>query len=199
MSISTKANLIKKTGLVNLATPDSNISLLQTSDPKLYRAIKNLGDASNKLINHTFPVPPQNGYRGRIIIPGTPMVANDILSHRYHVVLPMYPSGYWNYTQINLVACYVTAMIVASTSNLSIDIKISQKKGTTAFKSLFKPGMNPILPVGITSVHDVEFAIATLYQDDLGRVDILATDSAVSNIEIVLVGNYSMKEIPVGA
>jgi hypothetical protein len=186
------SNMISKSGLVNLATPDINITHLKSTDPKLYNAVKNLGSANASLINQTFPPQPQNGYRGRIIIPGNPTVANDILSHRYHVVLPTDPTGYWTYTQINLTAVYVTAMTVGTTSTLSLDVKISQQKGTTSYKSLFKPGMNPMLPVGVVSTHDVQFAINTLYQDDLGRVDILATDPAVSNIEIVIVGNYSM-------
>jgi|SRR5208337_768835 len=187
-------NMISKTRLVNLATPDSNISALQTSNPQLYKAIKNLGDSSNQLINETFPPPPQNGYRGRIILPGLQVVANDVLSHRYHVVLPNDPTGYWNYTQINLTDCYITAMTVGTSNSTSIDIKISQKKGTTAYKSLFKPSMNPVLPKSVVSTHDVEFAISTLYQDDLGRIDILAADSDISGLEIVLIGHYSMTE-----
>jgi hypothetical protein len=187
--------IISKSRLVNQSTPDTYIGTLQTSNPQLYRAIKNLGDASQQLINQTFPVPPQNGYRGRIIIPGNPTVASDILSHRYHVVLPTDPTGYWKYTQINLTGCYITCMTVGSSSSTSVDIKISQQKGTTAYKSLFKPGMNPILPQGVVSTHNIEFAISTLYQDDLGRVDILSTDSAIMNIEMVLVGNYSMEMI----
>lgn len=42
---------INKQTLINQATPDSNIGELQSSSPKLYRAIKNLGDVSKTIIN----------------------------------------------------------------------------------------------------------------------------------------------------
>jgi len=187
--------MISKPGLVNLSTPDTNISALQTSNPQLYQAIKNLGTANQQLINSTFPAPPSIIYKGQIIIPGNPPVATDILSHRHHIVLPTDATGYWNYTQINLTSCYITAKVFPNSSSLSVDILVSQQKGTTAYKSLFKSSMNPILPVGVITTHNVQFAINTLFQDDLGRVDILATDSVVSGIEIILVGNYSVTEI----
>ena len=37
--------------LVNQATPDANINELQSSNPKLYRAIKNIGDVLKTVIN----------------------------------------------------------------------------------------------------------------------------------------------------
>jgi hypothetical protein len=186
--------MISKARLVNLSTPDTNITGLQTTNPQLHQAIKNLGNANQQLINSVFPPPPSTSYKGRIILPGTQTVANDVLSHRYHVVLPIDSTGYWIYDNINITSCYITAKIAPSTSQLSVDIKVSQQKGTTAYKSLFKPGFNPILPIGAVTTNNVMFAINTLYQDDLGRIDILAADSTVSGIELVLVGNYSVTE-----
>lgn len=190
----TPSKPISKSRLINLSTPDNNIGALQSSNPTLYRAIKNLGSANQQLINSTFPPPPTIYYKGQIIIPGNPPTGTDILSHRHHVVLPLDSTGYWTYNQINLTDCYITAKVASSTTALSVDILVSQQKGTTAYKSLFQPGFNPMLPVGIITTHNVMFAINTLFQDDLGRVDILATDSDVSDIEIVLVGNYSITE-----
>jgi hypothetical protein len=186
--------MISKERLVNLSTPDTNISKLQTSDPQTYRAIRNLGDASKQLINSVFPPPPSIVYKGQIILPGIQIVETDVLSHAHHIVLPIDITNYWNYEQINLIATYITAKIAPSTVALSVDILVSQKKGTTAFKSLFKPGFNPILPIGVTTTHNVKFAIDTLFQDDLGRVDVLTTDAVVSNVEIILIGNYSVTE-----
>jgi len=188
---------LSKGRLSNLASPDLHISALQSSDPSLYRAIKNLGDASKQIINSTFPPVPALSYRSRIIIPGTLTESNDILSHRYHVVLPIDQTGYWKYKWINLTDCYITAKVLGTVSSTSIDIKISQQKGTTAYKSLFKPGMNPIIPSNVSSTHDVQFAINTLYQDDLGRVDVLATDAVIAGLEIVLIGNYSVEEVKI--
>ena len=51
MAVSSQTSMISKTRLVNLSTPDTNISALQTNQPQLYRAIKNLGDANKQLIN----------------------------------------------------------------------------------------------------------------------------------------------------
>lgn len=178
-------------------TPDQNIQGLQASDPKLYNAIKNLGSGSQQLISQVFPQLPQPLYKGRIIIPGNPSVATDILSHRYHVVMPIDPSGYWNFLNVVLTSCYITAKTVGTTSTLSVDILMSQQKGTTPYKSLFKPGLNPMLPKTVVTTHNVEFSISNLYQDDLGRVDILATDAAVADIEIVLTGYYNLQEVQV--
>lgn len=194
MAVSSQTSMISKTRLVNLSTPDTNISALQTNQPQLYRAIKNLGDANKQLINSTFPAPPGIIYKGQIILPGLQTVGTDVLSHRHHIVLPTDPTGYWTYNQINLTACYITAKVVAASGPLSIDILVSQQKGTTAYKSLFKPGFNPMLPVGVVTTNNVMFAINTLFQDDLGRVDILAADSTVADIEVILVGNYSVTE-----
>ena len=186
--------MLSKARLVNLSTPDINIATLQTTDPQLYRAIKNLGDANQQIINSVFPPPPLIYYKGQIILSGNTPISNDILSHRHHIVLPIDSTGYWAYNNINLLACYITAKVAPTTSQLSVDILVSQQKGTTAYKSLFQPGFNPILPVGVTTTHNIKFAINTLFQDDLGRVDILATDTTVSGIEIVLIGNYSVTE-----
>jgi hypothetical protein len=187
-------SMVSKARLINLATPDTSISALQTTNPQLHQAIKNLGSASKQLINNSFPPPPSIVYRGQIIIPSTQNIATDILAHRHHIVLPIDSSGYWTYNQINLLACYITAKTVAASSPLSVDILVSQQKGTTAYKSLFQPGFNPTLPVGVVTTHNVQFAINTLFQDDLGRVDILACDSTVADIELILIGNYSVSE-----
>lgn len=187
-------NLLSKQRIVNLATPDTNITHLQGSDPQLFQAVKNLGTATQQITNSVFPPPPMIHYRGRIILPGVLAVANDVLSHRYHVVLPDDPSGYWNYTQINLTGCTVTLKVVPSSGPVSIDILMSQKKGTTPFKSLFQPGFNPIIPMSVVSTHNVKFAINTLYEDDLGSVNILATDGVANGAEIVLTGTYTTVE-----
>ena len=42
---------LNKTTLINQATPDAYISELQTSNPKLYQAIKNIGDVLKTVIN----------------------------------------------------------------------------------------------------------------------------------------------------
>lgn len=186
--------MISKSRLINLATPDSNISKLQTSDPKTYRAIKNLADATKNLTNEIFPPPPSVNYKGLIVLPGSQIVATDVLSHRHHIVLPTDITGYWTYNQINLTACYITAKTVASSLTLSIDILVSQQKGTSTYKSIFKSGFNPMLPTGVVTTNNVKFDINTLFQDDLMRVDILAADVSVANVELILIGNYSVME-----
>lgn len=190
--------MISKSRLINLTNPGINISDLKSENPKVHQAIKDLGDGTQQLVHAVFPPPPTPSYRGRIIIPGILTPAEDILSHRYHVVLPSDPSGYWKFVQINLTDCYITAKVVPSTDILSIDILVSQKKGTTPYKSLFQPGFNPMLPIGVVSTHNVKFAINNLYQDDLGRVDIIASDAVTANVEVVLVGNYSLLENKIG-
>jgi len=193
-SIPQTPSLLSRARLANLATPDSGISSLQTSNPQLFNAIKNLGQSSQQLINSTFPPPPVPNYRGRIIIPGIITVANDILSHRYHVVLPTDPSGYWTYVNINLFYCYITAKVLPITTTLSVDVKISQLHGTSPYKSIFQPGFNPMLPANVATTHNVKFAINVLSQDDLGRVDVLTADGTVAGVELVLVGNYTLQE-----
>lgn len=187
-------DLISKSRLNNFFTQDSNITPLQTTNPQLHTALKNFSDASKQLVNSVFPPPPIVNYKGRIILPGTQSVATDVLSHRYHVVLPIDPSGYWTYTSITLTNVFITAKTVPLSSPLSIDVLIAKNKGQTAFQSIFKSGANPQLPVNVATTHDVYFAINQLYQDDLGRVDVLAADGTAANIEIVLVGNYNYTE-----
>ena len=190
-------SLISKSRLVNLFTPDANITQLQSTDNRLHSAIKNIGNGAQQLVNKIFPPPPINNYRGRIILSGVAGVANDVLGHRYHVVLPVDQSGYWVYNSITLTNAYITAKTIPSTSVLSIDVLVAKNKGLTAFQSIFKSGSNPQIPVGVTSTHNVYFAINQLFQDDLGRVDILASDGVAADIEIVLIGfyNYSQNNI----
>jgi hypothetical protein len=190
--------MISKAKLVNQIKPDSNISELQSTHPKLYRAIKNIGDASQSLINNVFPPTPVVPFEVRFLIEGAGNPAgpaNDVLNFHYHVILPVDANKYWKYENINLTACYITAQVLGTTSTYSVDIKVSQQKGTTSFKSLFKPGFNPMLPTGVISTHNVTFAIASLFQDDLLRLDVLATDPIMAGIEIVLIGNYSLSEV----
>jgi hypothetical protein len=187
---------LSKGRLVNLATPDANIIKLKSTDPQLYNAMKNMGDAHKQVINAVFPPPPTPNYRGRIIIPGPfqTIPKLDVLSHSYHVVLPTDPSGYWTFNAISITQCYVTIKVAPVSIPLSVDILMSQQKGTTPFKSLFQPGFNPQIPIGALTTHNVKFAISNLYQDDIGRVDVLTGDSTASNIEIVLIGSYTMEE-----
>jgi hypothetical protein len=190
----TPPSLLSKQRIVNLATPDTNITALQSTQPQVHQAIKNMGTSIQQLTNSIFPPPPIPHYRGRVILPGVLAVAADVLAHRYHVVLPTDPSGYWTFTQINVTGCYVTLKVPPTTGICSIDVLMSQKKGTTPFKSLFQPGFNPMIPAGVVSTHNVKFAINTFFQDDLGRVDILATDGIANGAEIVLFGNYTAVE-----
>lgn len=48
--------------LINQATPDTYIAELQSSNPKLYRAIKNIGDVLKVIINLTVNVTVVNKY-----------------------------------------------------------------------------------------------------------------------------------------
>jgi hypothetical protein len=181
--------------LSNLASVDANINELQTSHPRLFRGVKNLGDATKILINSTFPPKPMFSFRESFIIPGNPAVANDILPYRYHVVLPKDPDGNWSINAILLTGYCITAKVQGTTNDLSIDIKTSQEKGTTSFKSLFRSGANLILPPNTTSTHNMMFAINRLELDDLLRVDVLATDPTVSGISVDLIGTYELTEL----
>lgn len=182
-----------KQKLINMATPDANIHSLQTESPKLYRAIKNLGDAGKIIVGTVFPPRPSIRFSERFIIEGNPSVANDVLPYRYHVILPVDDLGFWNFTSIVLASCYITAKIQGAATDLSVDIKV-QNKDVTTWNSLFKSGFNPILPKNVTSTHNIDFAIGILHQDDLLRVDVLATDGTVSGVSLDLLGDYVIEE-----
>ena len=186
--------LFSKQKLINMASPDANIHDLQTLYPKAYRAIKNLGDSSKILINLALPPFPAPNFAARFVLVGNPSVANDVLTYRYHVILPDDSNDNWNYTRIDLSSCYITAKVQGATNPLSVDIKVSQNKGNAAFISLFKTGFNPILPKLTTSAHNVDFQVGSLFDDDLLRVDVLATDGTVSDISLDLIGNYVLEE-----
>ena len=186
-------SLVKQT-LINQATPDTNIAGLQTTQPKLYQAIKNLGDASKTIVNTTIPLTPLASFRESFIIPGILTVANDVLTYRYHVILPLDSSNNWTYNSINLIGCYITTKFQGLFGNCSVDIKVSQLKGTTAFKSIFKPGNNLLLPPDTTFSSSVAFAIGSLFQDDLLRVDVLAADGHVNGVAVDLLGSYVVTE-----
>lgn len=188
------SEMLSKARLVNSMTPDTYISGIQKSNPQLYQAIKNIGTGSQQLINNVFPPPPTMHYRGRIILPGIAVVANNVLAHAYHVVLPTDPSGYWTYNSITLTGVYITAKTGPTMSALSIDVLVSKGKGLTTAQSIFKSGKNPQIPTGQITTHDVEFAINQLNQDDIGSVNILAADGVAANIEIVLSGYYNYTE-----
>jgi hypothetical protein len=186
--------IISKSSLVNLATPDSYIAPLKSTNPQLHQAVKNLGNATQQLINGSFPPQPAPEYQDRVILIGIWTTSTDVLSQRYRVVLPADPSGYWTYSQINLSGAAITCKVNAASSPFSADILVSQLQGTTTYKTLFQPGFNPILPVGVPFTSNVMFAINTLYPNDLIRVDILNGDGVCSDVEIVLVGTYQLVE-----
>jgi hypothetical protein len=183
---------MNKEKLINLATPDSNISELQTSNPKLYRAIKNLGDSTRILINSLFPRYPVITFRKTFLIPNSG-VANDVLPYRYVVILPVDSNNLWTYQRIDLTGCCITAKIEGTVSPLSVDIKV-RSRGTTSFNSIFKSGFNPILPPNVTFIRNVVFSTASLNQYDCLRIDVLSSDIAVDGISLDLFGNYVLVE-----
>lgn len=191
------SGMISGNRLVNLATPDQNIQDLQSSSPRLYQAIKNLGTSSQQLIASTFPKNPQPLYRARIIIPGTPAVATDILAHKYQVILPTDPSGYWTFNSITLTGCTITCKTTGSVNTTSIDILVNTNKDFTTFKSIFQTGFNPMLPVGVYTTHNVMFGINTLSQGNIGRVDVLTSDPDIVGLELVLTGYYNLTQVSV--
>ena len=184
-----------KQKLINMAKPDFNISDKQTSDPKLYRAIKNLGEVGQNLVLQIFPVKPTSPFEWRIAIAGNPAVANDVLTTHYHVVLPKDNDGNWTFDNVILLGSFITAKIAPATGPLSVDVKVSQVKGTGTFKTIFQSTFNPKLAVGKKSSHASKFAINNLFQDDILRVDVLAADATVSGVEFVLFGSYSLTEV----
>jgi hypothetical protein len=318
--------ILSKQKLINLATPDANISDLQKSNPKLYRSIKNIGDAEQILINLSLPPPPSKQFIERFYLvnsvsgtysivasnrltgqtaavaslvsyvvgsvdatflvsaninvtastthsinfivsytdetniarnltltfsqsngvlitsiantngvgaygslpvsirakagttitlktsgtftsvtynvegsitqaqSGSVAVANDVLPYRYHVILPVDITNSWSYLRIDLLYCYITTKIQGTIITSSFDIKVSQNKGRETFTSLFKAGLNPMLPKLTTFVNNADFAIGSLFQDDLLRIDVLVADATISGVELVLVGNYITEE-----
>lgn len=188
---------ISKSRLVNLTNPDQNIQGLQQSNPQLYQALKNQGLGMQQLINNAFPPYPQPLYKARIIIPGTPAVATDILAHKYQVIMPLDPSGYWTFQSITLTNCYITAKVPGTSATTSIDILLNTNGDFMTFKSIFQPGYNPQLPKNTYTTHNVMFAVNTLVQGNIGRVDVLASDPAISGIEIVLIGYYNLQEVTI--
>jgi hypothetical protein len=185
--------MITKEILINRVTPDTNIADLKASAPKHWLAIKNLGDGSKDLINSVFPPKPVQAWELRVTLSGNPSVANDVLASHYHVIMPVDPLLYYLFSSVSLNACFITAKVAPSATSLSVDVKVLQKMGTT-FKSLFQSSFNPILPKSIKTTHNVKFAINSLFQDDILRVDVLVTDVSVSGIELVLQGNYVLTE-----
>lgn len=187
----TDVKRINKEQLVNLSSPDHSIQHVRTSDPRLYQAVSNLGSSVKSIVNNNFPAPPVAMYTGRAILPGVQAVANDILSNRYHVILPVDPTGNWVCKSITLIGCRTTLKIASAVGAFSLDFKVSQKHGTTSFKTLFKSGFNPQIPQTFLTARNVKFAINTLYDDDLIRVDILVADGVAANAESVLFGSYN--------
>jgi hypothetical protein len=185
--------MTNKEKLINLSSPDANISELQSTYPKLYRAIKNLGDSQQTLINFTFPRSPVPSFRETFVLPGNPGVADDVLPYRYCVLLPTDSVDNWTYKGINLTACCITAKILGTLNSLSVDIKV-KKRESLNFASLFKPGSNPILPPNTTYTNNAMFAISSLIQYDLLRVDVLFSDATISGISIDLLGKYIITE-----
>ncbi len=184
---------MNKEKLINLSKPDSNISEYQSQSPKLYRAIKNLGDAQASLIDSVFPRTPLISFKETFILEGNPVVADDVLPYRYCVILPFDSNDNWIYEGINLTGCCIVAKIPGTTSILSVDIKV-KSRGIIGFKSLFKPGKNPTLPIGTIYSTNVMFAINSLFNYDMLRIDILASDPVVSGISLNLLGNYVITE-----
>lgn len=180
---------VNKQRLINLAQPDSNISHLQKSDIKLFTALKNIGGSLQELINEIFPISIDIPFEWRIGL-GNPLVGNDVLPYHYHVVIPSDLAIDLNFSQIQLSKCYITAKVAPATVILSIDIKVKHQVGTGIFGSIFKNTFNIQLPIGKTTAHNVKFAINSLFQDDLLRLDVLTADSTVSDVELVLSGSY---------
>lgn len=177
--------------LVSLATPDSNITHIQQSDPRLFNAIKNLSLATQQVINNNFPAAPIAVNEGSIIVPGIIAVASNVLSHNHTIVLPTDPTGNWVCSSITLVGVTSTLVVAPATSDLIMDITVSQIHNTTPYKTLFQISSTPTIPIGFFTAHNVKFAINTLYAGDVCQVPCLQADGTAAGLEMRVLGYYN--------
>jgi len=177
--------------LVSLATPDSNITHIQQSDPRLFNAIKNLSLATQQIINNNFPAAPIAVNEGSIIVPGIIAVASNVLSHNHTIVLPTDPTGNWVCSSITLVGVTSTLVVAPASASLIMDITVSQIHGTTPYKTIFQLGGSPTVPIGIFTTHNVMFAINTLYDGDVCQVPCRQADAVASGLEMRVMGYYN--------
>ncbi len=126
-------------------------------------------------------------FAARAILPCGQTVAADVTSNHYRVTLPI------GTQHVGLTQVSITAQVAPASSDYIVDMLRSTDGGAT-WHSLFQSGLGnkPTLAIGdTTTTFAPVFAIQTLNDGDLIRVDVLQTDSTVFGVELVLYGGIS--------
>lgn len=180
-----------KSKLLSQTQPDKHTSALARQNTDMYQATKNTNNTIQTLINEIFPARPAPIFEWRFVI--TTPSGVDALPFHYRVVMPVDPDGVWRYIGIQLLRTVITDK-TAPTGLVSIDIK-RQTISTTTWASLYKTNYNPQLATGKTYSTASMFAINSLFESDILRVDVISGGSTVVGTEIVLSGVYVMEAV----
>lgn len=175
--------------LLSQTQPDKHIHALSKQNPDLYQATKNTNNTIQTLINEIFPARPAPYFEWRFVI--TTPSGTDALPFHYCVIMPDDPEGVWNYAGILLTRTTILDKSPPSGA-VSIDIK-RQTVATTTWATLYKAGFNPQLASGKTYSAASKFAINSLFQSDILRVDVLSSGSTAVGCEVTLSGVYVME------
>lgn len=141
-------------------------------------------------------VPPSGGatrWWARAVLSGYQEPAEDVLVNRYRLILELDQA-------VTLLKCGTTAKEGPVGADFVADVLRSNDDGAT-WESIFASGSPAdsdlaFIAAGAFKGDQFTFAIATLYPDDLLRIDVLVNEDAVG-IEIVLEGTVDTVTSPI--
>jgi hypothetical protein len=179
--------VVDNTQLHNLANIEAKILPLKTSQPNLYLAVHNLANVVNTLIDASVPAAPAPILMESFFIP---VPVTGVVPIAYQFKMPL--SSNWTFDSVTVNQINATLTAAPTGSDVKIDIKVSQKNGTTAFKSILKTPID--IPVSLTTVKMVKFAIDTFSDGDLLEINVTQIDSSGTGIGLTIYfqGSYNI-------
>jgi hypothetical protein len=179
--------VVDNTQLHNLANIESKILPLKPAQPSLYLALHNLANVINTLIDSCFPTAPAPLFMESFFIP---VPTTGVVPIAFQFKMPL--SSNWTFNNLTLNQINATLSAAPTGSDVKVDIKVSQNKGTTAFKTILKTPID--IPVGLTTVKMVKFSIDTFSDGDLLEFDVTQIDSSSTGIGLTLYlqGSYNI-------
>lgn len=162
---------------------------LKKDNPRVWQAI-------STLTSYPEPIP----FYAEIILPGTPAIGTDVLTHPVIIRLPIDPYQKWEVTSVILQDVMIACKVVPTTNDFVADVLVSRdlrKSFTSIFNSDSKKCALKANGKFVTKIQSSELGTQELFDDDEIRVDIIQDDPGVKDCWIVIRGSANIKKLKV--
>lgn len=181
---------------------DRIIKPFQEENQRLYQALSILAKGTDK-VSEIADLSKQIDYGCSLTfeLPGVRTNANDVYPTRPRLYLPRNPGNNLVATDITVFQPRLTLQYVGISAKVPLagggpylpDILVSRDQGVT-FNSIFKVAFPLNLIVGQVTGSNKIFAISTLLDGDLFKINETGTDGTLEGIEIYLLGNLIVQQ-----